>query len=111
MSQYSSILKKYPQIIASFFVGDATRMEEEEINELRSKLISLYPELIRVNLRYSGTEPIFRMMLESGFNLSEEELAKIALELSEKIQSKSGISDGEIHILNCTRGGLISIEN
>jgi hypothetical protein len=66
--------------------------------------------LVRVNLRYSGTEPRFRAMLESDGRLTERELARIAVEICRKAQQIAGVGAAEIDILNVARGGVLPVE-
>jgi phosphoglucosamine mutase len=110
MAEFSSSLKKTPQIIASAFVGDGTRMDRSSLDELENQLLTNYPNLVRANLRYSGTEPIFRVMLESNYSITEMELAGIAWRVCRSAQEIGNARDGEIDILNCTRGGYITPE-
>jgi hypothetical protein len=79
------------------------------LDSLEEQIIDITPGINRINLRYSGTEPIFRVMLESDHESTEEDLAQIAYELCQDAQKTSGVNDGKIDILNCTRGGLISL--
>ena len=65
--------------------------------------------MLRANLRYSGTEPLFRVMLESDHTHTEEDLAYLAGEISERAQKLANQSGAEIDILNCTRGGMLPV--
>ena len=105
--EFASSIRKTPQIIASAFVGDGPRFNRAELDEIISKELKKHSNLTRLNLRYSGTEPIFRIMIESNHELNELDLADISIELCRKAQIRSGIDTGEIDILNCTKGGLI----
>jgi len=67
------------------------------------------PGVIRANLRYSGTEPLLRAMLESDGSVSEDELGRIAYTLCRKAQQVSGASALYVDVLNVTRGGVISV--
>ncbi len=62
-----------------------------------------------MNLRYSGTEPLLRAMLESDGSVSERELGEYALEICRKAQQVSGNQSGSIDLLNVTRGGVVSL--
>jgi len=110
MSEFSSTLEKTPQIIASAFIGDGTHMDRTSLDEIERQLLSDYPDLVRVNLRYSGTEPIFRAMLEANNPVTESFLAGIAWLACKTAQEFGNSLDGEIDMLNCTRGGFISPE-
>jgi phosphoglucosamine mutase len=100
-------LTKKPQVIASAFVGDGKRLNKTEIEELRLDLENQHSHLIRINLRYSGTEPLFRMMLEGDSEISIDEIADIARSVCVEIQHKSGTEGKQIDILNCTTGGFL----
>jgi phosphoglucosamine mutase len=107
MADFAESIGKTPQIIASAFVGQGQRIDKEELKRVEAQFLSSQPGLVRLNLRYSGTEPLFRVMLESDGSLNEEELAQIAVALCRHAQECSGAIGGEIDILNSTHGGLI----
>jgi phosphoglucosamine mutase len=109
MGGFTASVNKTPQIIASAHVGSGPRIDRNDLDSLEKQIIDATPGINRINLRYSGTEPIFRVMLESDHESTEEDLAKIAYELCQNAQKTSGVKDGTIDILNCARGGLISL--
>ena len=76
---------------------------------MEEEVLSVHPGLLRANLRYSGTEPLFRVMLESENSYTEKDLAKVAVEVSRKVQEYSKQSNKSIDILNCTHGGVVNI--
>ena len=90
-------------------MGSGPRLDRNDLDILEEQIIDITPGINRINLRYSGTEPIFRVMLESDHDSTEEDLAQIAYELCRNAQKTGGVKDGTIDILNCTRGGLISL--
>ena len=100
-------LTKKPQVIASAFVGNGKCLGETEIEEFRLDLENKHSQLIRINLRYSGTEPLFRMMLEGNSEISIDEIADIARNVCVEIQHLSGTEGKNIDILNCTTGGFL----
>jgi len=106
---FASKIRKTPQIIASANLGDGPRYNRDELDELEIMELKNTSGLSRVNLRYSGTEPIFRTMIEANYELNELDLAKISINLCRKAQYKSGNKDGYIDILNCTQGGMIEL--
>jgi phosphoglucosamine mutase len=110
MAQFASGVIKTPQVIASAYVGDRKFIKKEEFELLEKQLLTDKTGLIRVNLRYSGTEPLFRAMLESDHQLTEQDLVTIAIRLCRQVQEKSDVK-GKIEILNCTRGGVEVVEN
>ena len=106
---FASKIRKTPQIIASAILGDGPRYDRDELDQLEINELKNTSGLSRVNLRYSGTEPIFRTMIEANFELNELDLARLSIGLCKKAQLKSGNMDGDIDILNCTQGGMIEL--
>jgi hypothetical protein len=74
---------------------------------MESRLQQDFPGLQRVNLRYSGTEPLLRAMLEADERMTELELARAAWTICRSAQQFAGVENGSIDILNCTNGGVI----
>jgi len=109
LAEFAAGVGKVPQIIASAHVGNGERYNKQELQIMEEGVLSTYPGLLRANLRYSGTEPLFRVMLESETSYTEKDLAKIAVEISSKVQEYSKQSNKSIDILNCTRGGVVNI--
>jgi phosphoglucosamine mutase len=107
MSSFAQRIGKTPQIIASAFVGNGPKIEKEKLNRIEKCMMDDYAGLERVNLRYSGTEPLFRAMLESNGSQNEDDLASIALGLCQRVQAYAGVDDGCIDVLNCTKGGVL----
>ena len=100
---------KTPQIIASAYVGNSLRFDKQQLELMEQEISTAHPWLVRVNLRYSGTEPLFRVMLESDSHHTEEQLAHLAIEISGKAQKLANQAGAEIDIINCTRGGLMNV--
>jgi len=111
LAEFAAGVQKLPQIIASAYVGNGERLDKQELQTMEANLLNSYPGLLRANLRYSGTEPLFRIMLESEKSYTEEDLAMIATEISQKVQKIANQPDGSLDILNCTRGGLLKIQS
>jgi phosphomannomutase len=108
MTSFAAGVGKTPQIIASAYVGAGSRYNRQDLVEMENRLHHNHPGLSRANLRYSGTEPLFRVMLESYGQQTEQDLARIAWEICRDAQQHAMIEDGMIDILNCTNGGVIS---
>lgn len=108
LAAFAAQVGKTPQIIASAHVGNGQRFSRAQLDEMEADTLQI-PGVIRANLRYSGTEPLWRAMLEADETLNEEHLARIALDLCRKAQSLSGEPNAHVDILNATRGGVISI--
>ena len=106
---FASKIRKTPQIIASANLGDGPRYDRDELDKMEIAGLKSISGLSRLNLRYSGTEPIFRTMIEANYELNEIDLARISIDLSKKAQLKSGNINGDIDILNCTQGGMIEL--
>jgi len=111
LAELASCIVKTPQIIASAHVSakpplssipDLKPLLENE-DAARARL----PGLLRMNLRYSGTEPLFRAMLEADSRHSEAELADEVWAICRAVQAASDTQDGPIEVLNCARGGLL----
>ena len=80
----------------------------DRVQDLRQGIEGDLPGLTRLNLRYSGTEPKVRLMLEADTRHTVEELASRAFALCEAVQAETGTKKGAfIEVLNVTRGGLI----
>ena len=76
---------------------------------MKAALHNSLPGLTRLNLRYSGTEPKVRLMLEADNRHTEEELAQQAFALCEAVQDSTGTPPGSfLEVLNVTKGGLVS---
>ena len=102
-------MQKYPQLVASCNV--ARKPDLEEINALKSQLARLHqdlPGLVRLNSRYSGTEPKYRLMLETDPRHSAAEVAAKAWQICRLIQQETGTPpDAKIEVLNVAEGGLM----
>jgi len=76
------------------------------------EIIHELPGLTRLNLRYSGTEPKVRLMLEADNRHTEQALAAYAYKLCEAVQAATGTPSGSpLEVLNVTRGGLVARVN
>jgi phosphoglucosamine mutase len=109
LAEFAAGVGKTPQIIASAYVGRGPRLDKAALAELETTLLHEESGLVRANLRYSGTEPRFRAMLESDGALDEAALAEIAVDICRRLQSHAGVGEAEIDILNATRGGVIPV--
>jgi phosphoglucosamine mutase len=110
LAEFAAGVGKTPQIIASAYVGNGERYTKQELEAMGADILEKHPGIVRINLRYSGTEPLLRTMIESNNSHSEEELAKIAIEISHKAQKLANQLNGSIDILNCTRGGTLTVK-
>lgn len=110
LAAFADRIQKTPQVIASAYVGRGPRLESTVLSEMESRARQETPALLRINLRYSGTEPLFRAMLEADERLSEAELARLAAGLCHQVQAHAGVENGHIAIQNCARGGILPAE-
>ncbi len=111
LSALASCVRKAPQVIASAHVPGKPALEGiEELEQLKKSVSKELPDMQRMELRYSGTEPVFRAMLEGGFSNTEQELADMAWKMCRAVQKSAGLSapnPDTIEILNVSRGGLL----
>ncbi|MFW5713036.1 MAG: phosphoglucosamine mutase [Brevefilum sp.] len=109
LAQLADSIHKYPQVIASAYVAEKTDLAQlDRVEQLKQKIQKELPGLTRLNLRYSGTEPKVRLMLEADNRHTVEELADRAFTLCEAVQAETGTPEGGfLEVLNVTQGGLI----
>ena len=109
LSDLAESIHKYPQVIASAVVAEKIDLDQlSEVSAAKTALEEALPGLIRFNLRYSGTEPKVRLMLEADNRHTEADLAEQAFALCEAVQESTGTPKGSmLEVLNVTRGGLI----
>jgi phosphoglucosamine mutase len=108
LAELAESIHKYPQVIASARVAEKTPLDQLDSVQIMVKdLKESLPGLTRLSLRYSGTEPKVRLMLEADNRHTERELAARAFELCEAVQEATGTPEGSfLEVLNVTRGGL-----
>jgi len=109
LADLAESINKYPQVIASAFVANKSDLDQlDSVMALKKAIKDDLPGLTRLNLRYSGTEPKVRLMLEADNRHSEKELAEKAFALCEAVQVATGTPLGAfLEVLNVTRGGLV----
>ena len=111
LSALAACVRKAPQVIASAHVTGKPALESiDELEQIKKSLTKELPDMQRMELRYSGTEPVFRAMLEGGFNNTEQELADMAWKMCRAVQKAAGVTarhPDSIEILNVSRGGLM----
>ncbi len=110
LAEFGAGVGKTPQIIASAYVGRGPRLEKAELERLVAWALEQDPGILRFNLRYSGTEPQIRAMLESDGSLGEAELARVAVGVCRRAQEFAGVGRAEIDILNTTHGGVLPVD-
>jgi len=109
LANLAESINKYPQVIASAVVLKKIDLDQlDSVMALKDAIKNELPGLTRLNLRYSGTEPKVRLMLEADNRHSEEALAEKAFALCEAVQVATGTQAGAfLEVLNVTRGGLV----
>jgi phosphoglucosamine mutase len=88
LSQLASVLERFPQMIKNIPVRDKPPLEQ--VPQLQQKIRDVEKRLGeegRVLVRYSGTEPVLRVMVEGT---EEETISSIAVELEEMILENIG---------------------
>ena len=113
LAELAESIHKFPQVIASARVAEKLDLETlSEVQALKAKIETDLVGLTRLNLRYSGTEPKVRLMLEADTRHTETELATQAFALCEAVQKATGTPEGSfLEVLNVTRGGLVERDN
>jgi len=113
LAELAESINKYPQVIASAVVIEKIDLDQlEDVQRLKEEIIHELPGLTRLNLRYSGTEPKVRLMLEADNRHTEQALAAYAYKLCEAVQAATGTPSGSpLEVLNVTRGGLVARVN
>ncbi len=109
LADFAAAIGKTPQIIASAEVGRGGRLDKAALADLEKRTLADTPGLMRINLRYSGTETKFRAMLESDGRQPEEALAALALKICRQAQAAAGMAQASVEIQDCSRGGLIPV--
>ena len=109
MAALAASIQKYPQMVASCNV--ASKLDLKTIVPLQAMLEEIkqrLPGLVQLNSRYSGTEPKYRLMLETDTRHSTHDLAVICWEVCDLIQRETGTPPGaKIEVLNVSAGGLV----
>ncbi len=110
LASLAESIHKYPQVIASAVVAEKIDLDQlEPVTTLKDALEDSLPGLTRFNLRYSGTEPKVRLMLEADNRQTEQGLAEKAFELCDAVQKATGTPPGSfLEVLNVTQGGLVA---
>jgi phosphoglucosamine mutase len=110
LSTLAGRVQKTPQVIASARVSSKPELETLDTLEKVKQEIEAEMKIMRMNLRYSGTEPVFRAMLEAGYEHTEQELANAPHKICTTVQLAAGEKEPDpdsIEILNVSEGGLL----
>lgn len=109
LSTLISKIQKYPQLVTSCFVASKPELATLGLlNEELARLGQHLPGLVRYNVRYSGTEPKFRIMIETDTRHTPEQVASLAWKICDLVQRETGTEIGErTEVLNVSEGGLM----
>jgi len=103
-------LIKLPQVVASARVASKPDLDEiEALKRMRAEISSALGEGVTMNTRYSGTEPVFRTMMEGRADHSLEDIARHAVSLCRAVQAAAGNPGDVIEVKDTTTGSLIDI--
>jgi phosphoglucosamine mutase len=103
---------KLPQVIASARVSSKPSLDE--VLEYRKELTNVLHELgdrVIVNVRYSGTEPLLRVMIQGEPEQSLEEIARQAIRLCRSVQTHTGDANASLEVKDCTTGASINLSS
>jgi len=111
LAKLAGMIKKTPQVIASAHVPEKPALDEmQNLAQVKDE-VNARMKIMRMELRYSGTEPVFRAMLEAGYEHTEQELAEAAGEICRAVQQAAGLDQptaDSIEILNVSKGGILN---
>ncbi len=86
LHELTSGFQRYPQVLVNVKVVDKRPFEEvEEIQKAAAQIESKLGEGGRLLLRYSGTEPLARIMIEGDDQSVIEELARVLARVIQKV--------------------------
>lgn len=111
-SELARGMEKLPQVIASARVP-----QKKELSELpgytaaRDRLQEILGDGATLNVRYSGTEPVVRVMIEAGRPHEVTDLALYAFRLCRTVQEETGGATGEIEIKDCVTGQTLDVND
>lgn len=110
LADLAATFAKYPQVIGSATVAAKPKLDEiDGLQPLMDALKTDLPGLQRSSLRYSGTEPKVRLMLEADTRHSEADLAEKAWQICTLIQKATNTpEDAPLEVLNVSRGGFFT---
>jgi phosphoglucosamine mutase len=109
LSDLTGKIQKYPQMVASCNVASKPDLKfMAPLKRLVDSLPQELPGLVKINLRYSGTEPKFRLMLETDPRHTPAEVARIAWQVCDLVQHETNTPNGaKVEVLNVSDGGLM----
>lgn len=110
LSVLSEGLVKLPQVIASAYVSKKPPLNDlDEFIRHRESIVTSLGEDVILNTRYSGTEPLFRVMIQGTGNHTLHEITRQAVRLCRGLQSLTGDGEGWLEVKDCTTGDPIDV--
>jgi len=105
LHELAAPLKKFPQVIASAHVSTKPDLDEtDSIADARQALSERLGDGAAINIRYSGTEPLVRVMIEGTLDHSISHLAQQAVRLCRVVQAAAATPNGRIEVKDCATG-------
>lgn len=103
-------MTKLPQVIASARVSSKPDLAGiESYHQQMDQITRVMGDRILINTRYSGTEPLLRVMIQGDPEQSLQEIAQMAIRLCRSVQAQTGDPDGSIDVKDCTTGARIDL--
>ncbi len=103
-------LVKLPQVIASAYVSKKPRVEDiDDFIAEQNRIIACLGENGTLNIRYSGTEPLFRVMIQGANGHSFDGITGDAVKLCRILQENTGDTKGHIEVKNCATGAPVDV--
>jgi phosphoglucosamine mutase len=103
----------YPQVLAGVSIPRFAHIPNPENLPGTSRVIraawSSLEGLLRLEVRFASTEPLLRIMMESNRASDVDKLAWWSFQIGHQAQEELGFSGYPIEVLNCGRGGLITV--
>ncbi|MFC1752999.1 phosphoglucosamine mutase [Thermoproteota archaeon] len=95
LSELASCMQKFPQTLINVKVREKKPFEEiPSVKERLKKFESQLKDDIRILLRYSGTEPLARIMVEGK---DKKVIEDIARSIADRVREEIGIAEEEAH--------------
>ncbi len=112
LSALASSLTKLPQVIASAQVASKPGLDSlDDFLTERAGVLDRLGEGTIINTRYSGTEPLFRVMIQGTADHSLNDITRQAIQLCRVVQSLTGDATGRLEVKDCTTGASIDISS
>lgn len=110
LSAAAAGLEKFPQVIASARVSNKVRLEQiEGFGQEREAILRALRQDASINVRYSGTEPLLRVMIQGAAGHAMDEIAAHAVRLCRLVQTATGDAGGWLEVKDCATGLPIEI--